>query len=66
MIFFASKFLQEIYKLIDDLIRWFDFKQNHCSECGAALITYGYDEKRGCPNRCQWKKYQKEHPDLFK
>lgn len=62
IIYFGIKFLVSLYDFIDDLIRWFDFKQNHCSECGALLITYGWDEKRGCPNRCMWEKYKRENP----
>jgi hypothetical protein len=61
LIWSAYKFCKELYLLIASFFEQISYNNNHCSDCGAELITYGYDEKRGCPNRCAWKKWEREH-----
>lgn len=66
IIYFGFKFVQSLFIFIVDVLVWIHYKMDHCPECGEEYITYGYDDKRGCPNRCVWKRYKKDHPDLFK
>lgn len=68
IVYFGLKFIESIANFISDVVDWWDWKQNHCSICDEELKNYGYpdDEKRGCPNNCIRKKFEKDNPDLFK
>lgn len=32
---------------------------NKCRFCGSEFEVYGFDDKSACPNRCEWKEYEK-------
>jgi len=66
IIFFARKFLSELGKIISYVIEKINLQQNRCRYCKRKLIPSGWYDQLRCPNNCEWKKFLKKNPRLFK